>query len=168
MIAEVVVGMDKHQRLRRRQFMGVRRRLRQGFADQNDIRAPRRGAGDLRRRRELRHHDRGGYTQQTGVTRDRLGMIARRHGDHAARSLVPGQHRQAIGRATLLEGAGDLQVVQLQQHVRAGNAGYRLAGQHRGAQDAPGNTLGRLLNVLERDHRFRCLRSAEPDFQNFV
>ena len=86
--ARIVVGMDEDQRLRRGQFVRVRRGLGQGFADQHDIGAPGRGAGHLGCRGEFRHHDGGGDAEQAGVAGDRLGVVAGRHGDHAAGALV--------------------------------------------------------------------------------
>ena len=85
--AEVVVGVDEHQRMRGGQFPGVGGGFGQGFADQNDIGAPGRGAGDLGRGGEFRHHDGGGDAQQAGVTGDGLGVVAGRHGDDAALAL---------------------------------------------------------------------------------
>ena len=48
-------------------------------------RAPGGGARHLGRGRELRHHDGGLDAASTGMPRDRLGVVAGRHRDHAAR-----------------------------------------------------------------------------------
>ena len=57
------------------------------------------------------------------MARHRLGVVAGRHGDHAARARSASrQQRQPVGRAAFLEGAGRLQVLELQQDLGAGGA----------------------------------------------
>ena len=145
--AEVVVGMDEDQLPLRRQRLGMRGGLGQGLAVQHDMRAPGRGARHLGRRREFRHHDGGGDAGQAGMPRHRLGVVAGRHRDDAALALALGQQRQAVGRAALLEGAGDLQIVELQHHLGAGGARNRVAGQRGRAQHAAGDPLGRRRHI---------------------
>ena len=134
--------------------MGVGRGLRQGLAHQHDMSPPSRGAGYLGSRREGRHNDGSCNSQQVRVPSHRLGMVASRHGNNTPRPLVLGQHSQPISRTTFLERAGNLEIVQLQHDIRAGQPRNRMAVQHRCPQYAPSNPLGRLLNVLERDHRY--------------
>ncbi len=83
---------------------------------------------------------------------DRLGVVAGGHGDDAALALLGRQQRQAVGGAALLECAGDLEIVEFQHHLGAGQAGDGRIGNHRGAYHPPGDPLGRLLDVLKRDH----------------
>jgi hypothetical protein len=131
----------------------MRRRLGQGFAHQHNVRTPGRGASDLRRGGEFRHDDRGGDTKQLGMPRDGLRVVARRHGDHAAIPLRGRQHRKPVGGATFLESTGDLKIVELEHDLGAGQARNRVTGQHWCPQHTTGDTLGGLLNVLERYHR---------------
>ncbi|MNV71724.1 hypothetical protein D3C71_1647610 [compost metagenome] len=46
-------------------------------------------------------------------------MVACAHGDHAARSLLAGQLHQLVAGAPLLEGRGELQVLELEVHLGA-------------------------------------------------
>ena len=56
----------------------------------------------------------------------------------------------------------------LHQVVHAGASGFIYTAISIVSAILLGTLLGRLLNVLERDHRFASLRSDEADFQNFV
>ena len=51
---------------------------------------------------------------------DRLGVVARRHGDDAAPALVRREAVELRDRAALLEGAGRLHVLVLDEDRRAG------------------------------------------------
>jgi hypothetical protein len=64
--------------------------------------------------RRLRHDDGRRDAEPAGVVCQRLGVVARARGDHAARPLLRAQAEQPVQRAPLLERAGALQVLQLQ------------------------------------------------------
>ena len=87
------------------------------------------------------------------MPRHRLRVVAGRHGDDAARPLVGAEQGQPVGGAALLEGAGDLQIVELQRHVGAGRArdGRRWASS--GVRSTrPAMRAGGRLHVGEVDH----------------
>ena len=86
------------------------------------------------------------------MPRHRLGVIAGRHRDHTAFAFRIGQQRQPVGRAAFLEGAGDLQVVELQHHLGAGGARHRLARQGRRAQHTAGDAVGRRRHIGKAQH----------------
>ena len=75
-----------------------------------------------------------GMPQPLRVIGDRLGVVAGRHRDHAARALGGAQRRELGERAALLERVGDLQVLVFDEHLRAGERGEFRRRQHRRAQ----------------------------------
>ena len=150
--------------LRLGEMRGVRGGLGQGFAVQHDLGTPCGGAGDLGRRGVTRHHDGGGDAQQLRVPRHRLGVVAGRHRDHAARALGRGQQRQAVGRAALLERAGDLQIVELQHDVDAGRTATRRTAARgcagpgrRSARPPPRHPPGRSSGLRATSSPVQCL-----------
>ena len=68
-------------------------------------------------------------------------------------AFVGAEQGQPVCRAAFLEGAGDLQVVELQRDAGAGGARYGVAGHGGRAQHAPGDAAGGRLDVGEVDHR---------------
>jgi hypothetical protein len=86
------------------------------------------------------------------MPRHRLRVIAGGHCDHAALALRIGQERQPVGRSTLLERTGDLQVVELQHHIGAGGARHRLTRKCRRAQYTAGDPLGGRRHIGEAQH----------------
>ena len=149
--------MDEHQRLFGRQGMRVGGGLRQRFPDQYHVGAPGGRAGDLCRRREFRHHNGGGDTQQTGMTGHRLRVVASRHRNHATFPFGRRQHRQPVGCAAFLKSAGHLQVVELQQHLGAGYLRDGVARDQRRSQHPPSDPFRRAFNILKRDHELPCV-----------
>ena len=143
-----------------RQLLGMRRGFRQRLAVQHHGRAPGGGAGDLGGGREGRHDDGRGDAGKLRMARHRLRVVARRHRDDAARLLVLAQHRQAVGRAAFLEGAGDLQVVELQRHGRRRLRGRRrrtaspacAARGRRCGRPPPGHRRGRSSEAKHTGH----------------
>ena len=63
-----------------------------------------------------------------------LGMVARAHGNHAALTLLGVKLRQFVAGPPLLERGGELQVLELEKHLRAGDLGERFGGHQGGAQ----------------------------------
>ena len=59
---------------------------------------------------------------------------------------------QPVGGTAFLEGADDLQVVELQHHIRVGGARDCIAGQGRGTQYAPGDAVGRRRHIGKAQH----------------
>ena len=60
---------------------------------------------------------------------DALRMVAGRHGDDATAALLIGELQQRVQCAALLEGGGELQVLELYPDVGLGDARQRLAAQ---------------------------------------
>ena len=68
-----------------------------------------------------------GMPRRLGVIGDALRVVAGRHGDDAALALVRRQGRQPVERAALLEGGGELQVLELEPDLAAEDLGQRAA-----------------------------------------
>ena len=89
--------------------------------------------------------------QRRGVEGDALGVVAGAGRDHAPLALRLAQREQLVQRAALLEGAGALQVFQLQVQRQAGQFGKivrKLAGRYvNGLTDARACRL----NAAERN-----------------
>ena len=66
---------------------------------------------------------------------DRLGVVAGAHRDDAAAALRVGQREQLVQRAALLEGGGELQVLELEEDLGAGEARQRAAVDQRRVLD---------------------------------
>ena len=60
-----------------------------------------------------------------GVIGHGLGMVAGAGSDDATTLLLVAQQQDAVERATLLEGAGALQIIQLEKDMLAGHVGER-------------------------------------------
>ena len=77
----------------------------------------------------------------------RLGVIAGRHGDHAAAALVGGQRRKLDAGAALLERVGDLQILVFDENVGAGQRRQRRRRQQRRAQHVRRRSCGGPLSI---------------------
>ena len=143
----VVIGVDENQAVLRCQGAGMRMGFRQGLTFQDHAGAPGGGSGHLGGRREAGHHDGGVDAGQAGMACHGLGVVARRHGDHAGLPFHRRQQRQSVGRPALLERADDLQVLELQNDVRAGGQADGVGRQSRRTDHPAGDPLGRLLHV---------------------
>ena len=81
---------------------------------------------------------------------DALGVVAGRRGDDALRPLGRGELRQEVAGAALLERAGELEVLELQPHVGAGDGRERLGRARSGvSRDRAPDRVGRRLHVGE-------------------
>ena len=80
-----------------------------------------------------------GDAHPLGVVRDRLRVVAGRHREHAVRTLVGGQLRHLVERAALLERRGELQVLELQEDLAAGELRQRARRQAWRARDFAGS-----------------------------
>ena len=67
------------------------------------------------------HYDDCGNSQPTRMIGHALGVIARRGSDDPPRTLLRGLRQQLIERTTLLEGGGELMVLELDVDLRAGD-----------------------------------------------
>jgi hypothetical protein len=83
-------------------------------AREHDPRAVATGVRHLDERRGLGHDDRGGNAQAPAVVGDPLGVVARAGGDDPAGALLRIEAQQPVQRSPVLEGAGPLQVLELQ------------------------------------------------------
>jgi hypothetical protein len=90
-----------------------------------------------------------GDAGQRRVARHRLGVVAGRHGDDPALALARGQQGEAVGGAALLEGAGRLQVVELEEHRRAAFARHGRALDRGRAHHPPGDARGGRADIGE-------------------
>ena len=84
----IVVGMDEGQVALGRDLAREHRRVLDRIALEHDLGAELRGLLDLHERRQARHHDGRRNPEPRRVAGHALGMIAGRHGDHAARPLL--------------------------------------------------------------------------------
>src|SRR5690606_18341395 len=92
------------------------------------------------------------------VVGDRLRVVAGAHGDDAAPPLVGGEREELVERAALLEGGGELQVLELEEDLRAREARERAAVDERRRFDGPGDAPRRRLHVGERYGKRRATR----------
>jgi hypothetical protein len=129
----IVEGVDQGQILFRGVGQGEFLGLAVAFAGTQYRRAQRFGALDLGHRRAHRHHDGGGDAQLSGMPGDALRVISGGHRDHPGAARLRRQADQLDQRAARLEGAGELQVLELQADVDAGHLGKSRGGDQGGA-----------------------------------
>jgi len=139
----------------RREFLGVHGRLGDRLAAQHDLGAEALGALDLGERRRQRHDDQRLDAEAPRVERHALRVVAgRRRGDAGGRV---GQLREALqleAAAAVLERAGELQVLELEEQPRAEHLGQARRGDGRRALDVRLDGAVRSEDVLGRDrHR---------------
>ncbi len=84
----------------------------------------------------------------------RLGVIAGRHGDHAAAALVGVERSELHAGAAFLERIGDLQILVFHEDLGAGERRQRRRRQQRRAQHMAGHGAPGRLDIGKRDlHR---------------
>ena len=120
-------------------------------AVEDDLGAEVAGGGDLDERRGERHDDDGADAALGGVVGDALGVVAGGGGDDAAGGLVGSEGGDAVERAALLEGAGHLQVLELEVDLAAGEAGEDLRVRAGGEVDGAADAFACGLDVGEGD-----------------
>ena len=147
----VVVGMDEDAPLPSAPIRREAGGLGQAVAVQHHRRAEALGVGDLVERRRARHHDGRRDAECGGVKGDRLGVVARRHGDDAGAPFRRAQRQQLVERATLLERRGVLQVLQLEEQPRAADLGQGARMHARRVHDAACDGGGGGADVFNRD-----------------
>jgi hypothetical protein len=174
----VVVGVHEGQALLMGELVGMRACFLQRVAVQHHLGAEAARALHLHAGREARHDDHRAHAQALCVVGHALGMVARAHRHHAARALAGRELREPIARAAFLERGGELQVLELEEHLRAYDLGERL-GFHAGRlQHVAAQAFGGGLDVLEAEHPAivaptsrpslaRCRAAPVPPFQNW-
>ncbi len=120
-------------------------------AVEDDLCAEAPGGGDFDERRRQRHDDDGVDAALGGVVGDALGVVSGGGGDDAARGLLGGEQGDAVERAALLEGAGHLQVFELEVDVLAGEFGEHERVRAGGLVDRAAEALARGEDVGEAD-----------------
>jgi hypothetical protein len=110
------------------------------------------GVGHLHDRGGLGHEDRRLHLEPARVIGDGLGVVAGAGGDEATLALGGGEGEELVERPPLLVGAGHLQVVELQERLRPGEARQGLGARAGGEVDLVADASARLLDVLQGDH----------------
>ena len=133
----VVVGVHEHQFFPVGEVVREGGRVGQRVALEPQVGAEHLGAAHLGVRRALGHHDDGADAQPRRVVRDALRVVARAHRDHAAARWLSARPEKLVERAALLERGGELQVLELEADLGAGQGRERAAVEQGGADDAP-------------------------------
>jgi hypothetical protein len=156
--AIVVVGMNEGKPLLGRELVGKGAGLGQSLAVEDDVGAEMLGMADFDEGGALGHHDGGRNVQAPGVVGHSLGMVPGRHGDDAAPPLLVRQALQLVKGAAVLERAGELQVLELDPELGAGDLGERVGAEERGRHDSALDRLGRCLHVFDghAHHAYSC------------
>jgi len=105
--------------------------------------------GDLGCGRVLGHDDQGRHIEQARRQRDGLRVVARREGQHAAFALRIAEAAERVVGAAELEGAHALQVLALEEELRAQLGIGRAGAQHRRAVRHPLQPTGGIGDVVE-------------------
>jgi hypothetical protein len=83
-------------------------------------------------------------------------MVARAHGDDAATLFLVAQLCQLVAGAAFLERGGELQVLELQKHLRTGDLRNRARFHARRVEEVPLQALRGLADVGQVDHSPNC------------
>ena len=145
---QIVVGMDDREPALLRELQAVRARIVEGVALDHDSGAEAARVLDLHCRRKTRHHDGGRNGEPLRVIRDALRMVAGRHREHAARALLVAQLGNLVERAALLERRGELQVLELEKHLAAGNRRQGARWHARRIEHMAAQALGSSVDVF--------------------
>ena len=147
----IVEGMDEGHVLRGADAAGLFIGLVVVGSVKNDLGAEATGRGDLDQRRRERHHDEGANASRGRMIGDSLSMIAGAGGDDAQGSLLRSEQSDAVQCAALLERAGHLQVLELEEDLLAGECGERLRVRAGRVIDRAAQPLPRGRHVGEAD-----------------
>jgi len=134
------------------QQQGVGARLVQRVALQHDVGTKTARALNLDARSEARHNNHRAHSQPLRMVSDTLRVVARAHGNDAAGALIKVELRQLVAGAALFERRGELQVFELQEHLRASDIRERARGHAGRSQQVALQALGGGLNVGEFNH----------------
>ena len=143
--------MDEDELLRVGQALRLGRRLGQRVAVQDDLRAVRPRMRDLGVGREGRHDDGRRDAEPAGMIGNALCVVAGRHGDDAAPAFLVGELKQRVQSSALLEGGGELEILELHPNAGPRDARQRLAVEAGRAHDGARDARGRGAHVGERD-----------------
>ena len=113
----------------------------------------------LCRRSICRHCDLRAHAEFTSGDRDRLGMIARREGDYAARTFTRRNRKQEVCRATNLERPAALEVFTFEEALQPSRRIERAAMSERACDGSAARFLSRL---------YECRRSSRPQYPAFL
>jgi hypothetical protein len=127
-------------------------RLVEGLAMQQHLGAESQRAFDLHGGRVQRHHDHRAHRQPLRMMRHALRVVAGRSGDHALHTGSR-QGQQLVQRTAFLERRGELQVLELQEDLRADDLAQRLALDAWRVQHLTRQTTGGRLHVGKRHRR---------------
>jgi hypothetical protein len=130
---------------------------------EHDLRAVAAGRVDLHRRRVRRHYDRHANAEHLPRKGNRLRVISRRIGEHPALSILGRQPRHRVIGAPELERAHPLEVLALEEHLRAGALVHGARSHHRRAMRVAGNPLGGVGDVGVADSEMAGARAFIPD-----
>ena len=158
----IVVGMHPDQAALARFGLGARLRLADGLAVEQHLGAIRLGRRHLHERRRHRHHDGRGDAETRRMVGDRLGVVAGRHGDDAARALGRRQRGELGAGAALLERVGDLEIFVFDEHLGAGQRRQPRRRQHRRAQHMAGDDAPGGFDVGKGDGQWISLQIEAP------
>jgi hypothetical protein len=135
-----------------RDLFGARLRLGNRFAVKHHGGAAGFGRLDLHERRRHRHDDSRRYAEAAGVISHGLGVIAGRHGDHAAAALGGRKRRELDVGATFLERIGDLQILVFYENLGAGERRERRRRKERCAQHLALDDTAGGFDIGKRHH----------------
>ncbi|MGX1387765.1 hypothetical protein AB7M66_008896 [Bradyrhizobium japonicum] len=149
----VVVGVDEDHAAGLATAARIRGRLLQRRARHHHLGAVVLGVLDLHHGRADRHDDGGGNAEPLGVIGDALRVVARRHRDDAARTLLRRQRSEPVERTPLLERGGELEVFEFQPDVAAADVAQRAAVATRRLDDGAADGVGGGMNVAQSDRQ---------------
>ena len=121
------------------------------IAFQDHLRAMALGVLDLYEGRVARHHDHRVDAEPVGVVRDSLRVVAGRIRDHALRALRAVERGELVERSSLLEGRGELVVLELEVDLGAADLRKRARGEARRFLHLALDDAGGALDVVEGD-----------------
>ena len=137
----------------------------QGCAGNDDLGTEPPRILDLHHRRPDRHHDNSGNAEPFGVIGHALRMVARGHRDDTPPPLIRRQRFEAVEGAALLEGGGELQILEFEPDLAAENLAQRSALVAFRCRNRPTDGHRRRLHVRQRDRKgvdieggFLCFR----------
>ena len=154
----VVEGVDEAQALVCRHQQGLLARFVKAVTVQHHFSAKAACAFHLHRGRGARHHDHRAQAQALRVVRHALRVVAGGRGDHAADGHTRFDQRgQLVERAALLEGRGELQVLELQEDLGGQDLAQGARFDTGRVQHLAGQAAGGRFDVFEADARHHAV-----------
>ncbi len=126
-------------------------RLVEGFAGEDHLDAVLARALHLHVRGEARHEDRGADAEPLRVVSDCLRVVAGGDRQHARLALDRAQAQELVERPALLEGPGELEVLELEEDLGARHLGERARGEAGRLLYRAGDRRGGLADALRGD-----------------